>query len=64
MTRQPLKVILCCLPEKGRREIEEIVDEMKEKDRGERRKMNGSEETEEVKTFPPLPAMVAGLAQL
>ena len=27
--RQPLWVILCRLPEKGRREIEEIVEEMK-----------------------------------
>ena len=35
MTCQPLYVILCRLPEKGRREIEEIVEEMKERDRGE-----------------------------
>ena len=28
-THQPLWVILCCLPEKGRKEIEEIVEEMK-----------------------------------
>ena len=34
-TRQPLRVILCCLPEKGRKEIEEIVEEMKERDREE-----------------------------
>ena len=40
-------VILCHLPEKGRRKIEEIVDEMKERDRGER-KMNESEGTEEI----------------
>ena len=45
MTRQPLWVILCHFPEKGRREIEEIVEEMKEKERGER-KMNESEGTE------------------
>ena len=45
MTRQPLWVILCRLPEKGRREVVEIVEEMKERDRGER-KMNESEETE------------------
>ena len=50
MTCQPLLVILCGLPEKGRREIE-IVEKMKERDRGER-KMNESEETEEIKTFP------------
>ena len=35
MTSQPLWVILCRLPEKERREIEEIVEEMKERDRGE-----------------------------
>ena len=35
-TRQPLKVILCRLPEKGRKEIEERVKEMKERDREER----------------------------
>ena len=29
-TRQPVWVILCRLPEKGRKEIEEIVEEMKE----------------------------------
>ena len=40
----------CHLPEKGRREIEEIIQEMKEGDMGER-KMNENEETEEIKTF-------------
>ena len=30
MTRQPLWVILCHLPEKGRKEIEEIVDDVRE----------------------------------
>ena len=35
-TRQPLRVILCRLPEKGRKEIEEGVEEMKERDREER----------------------------
>ena len=50
-SRQHLSVILCCLPEKGRREIEEIVEEMKERDRAER-KMNESKETEEIKTSP------------
>ena len=35
MIRQPLWVILCCLPHKGRKEIEEIVEEMKERDREE-----------------------------
>ena len=36
MTFQPLRVILCDLPEKGRKEIEETVEEMKEWDREER----------------------------
>ena len=36
MTRQPLLVILCHLPEQGRKEIEEILEEMKERDREER----------------------------
>ena len=35
-TRQPLSVILYRLPEKGRKEIEETVEEMKERDREER----------------------------
>ena len=35
-TRQPMRVILCRLPEKGRKEIEERVEEIKERDREER----------------------------
>ena len=35
-TRQPLWVILCNLPEWGRKEIEEIVEEVKEMDMEER----------------------------
>ena len=35
-TCQPLRVILCRLPEKGRKKIEERVEEMKERDREER----------------------------
>ena len=35
-TRQPLWVILCRLPEKGRKETEEIAEEMKVRDREER----------------------------
>ena len=46
-TRQPLWVILCLLPEKGRKEIEETVEEMKERER----EMKESEWTEEI-TFP------------
>ena len=36
MTRQPLWVILCCLPEKGRKDTEEVVEEMKDRDREEK----------------------------
>ena len=61
MTRQSLWVILCRLPEKGRRKIEEIAEEMKERDTGEiARKMNESEETEEIKTFPLYPYLLQG----
>ena len=35
-THQPLRVILCRLPEKGRKEIEGRVEEMKERYREER----------------------------
>ena len=35
-TRQPLWVILYRLPEEGRKEIDEIVEEMKERGREER----------------------------
>ena len=67
MACQPLWVILCLLPEKGRREVEEIAEKMKERDRGVR-KMNESEEKEEeIKNIPCLPlpaARIAGFAQL
>ena len=53
MKHQPLWVILCRLPEKGRREIEEIVEEMKESDSGER-KMN------KIKTFFLNPYLMQG----
>ena len=46
-----LWVILCCLPEKGRKETEEIVEEMKERDREERNR-NESEETDKYKHSP------------
>ena len=42
----------CRLPEKGRREIEELVEEMKETDRGERG--TGIE----IKTFPLYPYLL------
>ena len=66
MTCQPLRVILCCLPEKGR-EIEEIAEEMKERDRGERGKRMNVKKQKKKKNIPPLPlpaARIAGLAQL
>ena len=59
-THQTLWVILSRLPEKGRREIEEIVEEMKERDRGERKMIHESEETEEIKTFPLYPYQLQG----
>ena len=59
MTRQPLWVILCRLPEKGRKVIEEIVEEMKERDREERNR-NESEEKEEIKIFPIYPYLLQG----
>ena len=46
-----------CLPEKGRREIKEIAKEIKERDRG-KRKMNESEETEEIITFHLYPYLL------
>ena len=54
MTCQPLWVILCHLPEIGRKEIEETVEDMKERDR------NESKETEEIKTFPLYPYLLQG----
>ena len=45
------------LPENGRKETEETVEEMKE-EQGKKRNWNESEETEEIKTSP------IGLAQL
>ena len=62
-TRQPLRVSLCRLPQKGRREIEEIVEEMKERDRGER-KMNENEETEDIKTLFLFPYLLQGYQAL
>ena len=59
-TRQPLWVILCHLPEKGRKEIEEIVEEMKERDRDERETQMKVKKTEEIKTFPLYPYLLQG----
>ena len=54
-TNQPLWVILCYLPEKGRKDIELVVKEMEEMDR-----KHESEETEEMKTFPLYPYLLQG----
>ena len=62
-TRQPLRVILCRLPEKERKEIEERVEEMKERDREQEWKWRNRRN----KNIPPLPlptTRIAGLAQL
>ena len=58
MTRQPLWVLLCRLPEKGRKAIEEIVEEIKRRT-GER-KLNEREETEEIMPFPLYPYQLQG----
>ena len=64
-----MRVILCRLPEKGRKEIEERVEEIKERDREERgtgmkvKKVKNRRN----KNIPPLPlptTRIAGLAQL
>ena len=64
-TRQPLRVILCRLPEKGRKEIEERVEERREsrderEGQGRKRNRNESEETEEIKKFPLYPYPLQG----
>ena len=58
-TRQPLRVILCRLPEKGRKEIEEIVGDERE-GQGRKRNRSESEEIEEIKTFPLYPYLLQG----
>ena len=52
MTHQPLWVILCRLPEKERKEIEEIVGD--ERENGRKRNRNESKETEDIKHSPSL----------
>ena len=65
MTCQPLWVILCNLPEKGRKEIEEIVEGMKERDREERGTGMKEQKTEEIKIFPLYSYLLQGyLTQL
>ena len=54
-TRQPLWVILCRLPEEGRKEIED-----EKEGQGRKRNRNESEETEAIKTFPLYPYLLQG----
>ena len=54
---------LCRLPEKGRKETEEIVEEMKEREEN----GTGMKVKKQSKNIPPLPlpaTRIAGLAQL
>ena len=51
---------MCRLPEKGRIEIEETVEEMKKRGKGRKRNRSESEETEEIKTFPLYPYLLQG----
>ena len=66
-THQSLWFILCRLPEKGRKEIKEIVEEeTKDKDR-EERGTGKSEKNRRNRKIPPLPlsaTRIAGLVQL
>ena len=59
MTHQPVWVILCHLPEKGRRDRRDSRGDER-KGKGRKRKMNESEETEETKTFPLYPYLLQG----
>ena len=52
LTCQPLWVILCPFPEKGRKEIGEIVAKNESEGQGRKRNRNECEETEEMETFP------------
>ena len=69
---QPLWVILCRLPEKGRRETDEIVEEKRRRETEEiveemkERKMNQKGRNRRNYNIPSLPlpaARIAGLAQ-
>ena len=65
MTPQPLWVILCHLPEKGRKEIEDIVEEMKGEWKKEEQEWKWRNRRN--KNIPPVPlpaTRIAGLAQL
>ena len=59
-THQPLRVILCRLPEKGRKEIRRESRGDEREGQGRKRNRNESEETEEIKTFPLYPYPLQG----
>ena len=66
-TSQPLWIILCRLPEKGRKEIIRDSREDEREEQRRKRNRNKREETEEMKTFPlylTCYIRIAGLAQL
>ena len=46
-------VILCRLPEKGRKEMKEILEEIKKEGQGRKKSRNVSKETEEIKKHSP-----------
>ena len=59
--------MLCRLPEKGRKQIKEIVEEMKERDREERGTGVKVKKQKKIKNISPLPlpaTRIAGFAQL
>ena len=58
-TRQPLWVILCHLPQKGRIDRRDSRRDERE-GQGRNRNRNESEETEEIKTFPLYPYLLQG----
>ena len=58
-THQPLWVILCLLPEKGRKEIKEVEEEMKVRDREEKGTGVKVKKQKKNKTFP-LPYLLQG----
>ena len=60
MTRQPLWVILCRLPEKGRKSDRRDSRRDEREGQGRKRNRNESEETEEIKTSPPYPYPLQG----
>ena len=56
----PLWVILCGLPEKGRKEIEKNCRRDEREGQGRKRNRNENEETEKIKTFSLYPYLLQG----